>query len=120
MAAKLAEAEQMTVEEFQPDVFVKSGAAANSHVTDHALIIFEVISKSNTKTDQAWRKRVYASVANCQHYVTLSTRPQEATRYDRTDGWQGETITAPDAALRLPAIDVAIPLSDIYRWTSIK
>ena len=103
----------------QPDVFVKSGAPSDASVTDDALIIFEVLSKSNTKSDQAWRKRVYASVPNCQHYVTISTKTKEATRYDRNDGWLGETITGPAAVLSLPAIDVTIPLTDIYRWTAI-
>ncbi len=104
----------------QPDVFVKSGPAVDSPVTDDALIIFEVLSKSNTKTDQAWRKRVYASVPNCQHYVTLATKTQEATRYDRNDGWQGETVAGPAAVLSLPAIDVKIPFAEIYRWTAIE
>ena len=104
----------------QPDVFVKSGAPSGASVTDDALIIFEVLSKSNTKSDQAWRKRVYASVPNCQHYVTISTKTQEATRYDRADGWLGETMAGPKTILSLPAIDVKIPLSDIYRWTSIE
>jgi Uma2 family endonuclease len=104
----------------QPDVFVKAGAPSDASVTDDALIIFKVLSKSNTKSDQAWRKRVYASVPNCQHYVTISTKTQEATRYDRADGWLGETMAGPKTMLSLPAIDMKIPLSDIYRWTSIE
>lgn len=103
----------------QPDLFVKSTKSANSSVTDDALVIFEILSKSNTKADQAWRKRVYASVPNCQHYVILSQGSREANRFDRADGWQGETVSAMNATLTLPAIDVSIPLSDIYRWTSI-
>ena len=31
-------------------------------VAQEALVLFEVLSKSNTKADQAWRRRVYASV----------------------------------------------------------
>ncbi len=104
----------------EPDVFVKSGAPSDASVTEDALIIFEILSKSNTKADQAWRKRVYASVPNCQHYVTISTKTQEATRYDRADGWKGETVAGPDTVLSLPAIDVKIPLAEIYRWTAIE
>ena len=104
----------------QPDVYVQESAPQASAITDDALILFEILSKSNTKADRAWRKRVYASVPNCQHYVTVSTKAAEIIRHDRADGWQGETIAGPDATLSLPAIAVSIPLRNIYRWTSIQ
>ena len=103
----------------QPDIFVMEGEMTGTHVTDDALVLFEVLSKSNTKADQAWRRRVYASVPNCQHYVTISTRCAEVTRYDRAGRWQGDTIEGLDAVLSLPAIGVTIPLRNIYRWTGI-
>lgn len=104
----------------QPDVFVKLGAPQDSPVTDDALVLFEVLSKSNTRADQAWRRRVYASVPNCQHYVTVSTRKAEVTRYDRADGWEGSRLAGLDATLELPAIGAVLPLETIYRWTPIK
>jgi Uma2 family endonuclease len=104
----------------QPDVFVKSAAPANSSITDDAIALFEVLSRSNTKADQAWRKRVYASVPNCEHYVTVSTKTAEVTRYDRADGWQGETVTGLDSELSLPALAATIPLLTIYRRTPIQ
>ena len=51
----------------QPDVFVKEGRLVGLPTTDDALVLFEVLSKSNTNADQAWRRRVYASIPNCQH-----------------------------------------------------
>lgn len=103
----------------QPDVFVMEGGLRGSHITDDALILFEVLSKSNTKKDQAWRRRVYASVPNCQHYVTISTEDASVTRYDRANQWRGLPVDGLDAELSLPAIDVIIPLRTIYRWTPI-
>jgi hypothetical protein len=55
----------------QPDVLVKEGTATDSPVTDDALVLFEVLSRSNTKADQTWRRKVYASVPNCRHYDSL-------------------------------------------------
>ena len=104
----------------QPDVFVKSGSPQDTHTTEDALVIFEVLSRSNTKADRAWRKRVYSSVPNCQHYVTISCKRPEVTRFDRADGWQGTTVKGLDAAVALPAINVTIPLATVYRWTPIK
>ena len=104
----------------QPDVYVQESEGRDSPVTDDALILFEVLSRSNSKADRAWRKRVYASVANCQHYVTISHKTAEVIRFDRADGWKGETIKGLDGELSLPAIDVIIPLRIVYRWTPIK
>jgi len=104
----------------QPDVYVQAGPPLNSATTTDALVLFEVLSRSNTKADKAWRKRVYASVPNCQHYVTVAHACAEVVRYDRADGWQGVTITGLDGTLALPAIAVTMPLRDIYRWTPIE
>ncbi len=104
----------------QPDVFVLEHEMAGSSVTDDAIVIFEVLSRSNTKADQAWRRRVYASVPNCQHYVTVSTREARVVRYDRADGWAGETLEGLEDTLGLTAIGLDVTLRDIYRWTPIK
>jgi Uma2 family endonuclease len=101
----------------QPDVFVKEGAATGSPVTDDALVIFEVLSRSNTKADQAWRRKVYASVPNCRHYVTVSLKAVEVDAYDRDGGWKKRTVADLAKALDLPALGLSMPLADIYRWT---
>ena len=105
----------------QPDVFVKVGPLTGAPTTDDALALFEVISKSNTKADQAWRRKVYASIPNCQHYVVVSQTQATATRYDRASEWAGTTIAGLRSRLELSALGagVAIPLSEIYRWTPL-
>jgi Uma2 family endonuclease len=104
----------------QPDVYVQEGAPQDSSVTTDALILFEVLSKSNTGGDQAWRKRVYASVPNCQHYVTVATKSAECVRCDRADGWTGNhKVNGLDGVLELPAVAARLSLRDIYRWTPI-
>jgi Uma2 family endonuclease len=103
----------------QPDVFVKEGSATDKAVTEDALVIFEVLSRSNTKDDQAWRRKVYASVPNCRHYVTVSLRTVEVVAYDRGTGWRKRSLMSLDEALDLPAIGVSMPLTRIYRWTPL-
>ncbi len=104
----------------QPDVFVKARPLTGLPTTDDALVLFEVLSKSNTKADQAWRRRVYASVANCKHYVAIETRRAEVVRYDRADGWKGVATTGLSAALELPVISASLTLAQIYRRTPIQ
>jgi len=103
----------------QPDVFVKEGAATGSPVTDDALVLFEVLSRSNTKADQAWRRKVYASVPNCQHYVTVSLKAAEIAVYDRDSGREKRSVTRLAEAIELPALSLSIPLADVYRWTPL-
>jgi Uma2 family endonuclease len=103
----------------QPDVYVQEGDAQPSPITDDALILFEVLSKSNTKMDRVWRKRVYASIPNCQHYVTVSMKRAEVVRHDRASEWAETKISGLEATLALPAIQFKLPLREIYRWTPI-
>ncbi len=104
----------------QPDLVVQEHELLGLPVTEDSLIIFEVRSKSNTKADRSWRKQVYSSVPNCQHYVTVVTAKAEIVRFDRADGWAGTTITGLAATLALPAIAAELPMRDIYRWTPIE
>jgi Uma2 family endonuclease len=103
----------------QPDVMVKEHPPTGSPVSDDALVLFEVLSRSNTKADQAWRRRVYASVPNCQHYVTVSFKTVEVAAYDRESGWKGRSLTSLAETLALPALGLSIPVTDIYRWTPL-
>jgi Uma2 family endonuclease len=103
-----------------PDFIVKQKPLTGATTTDDALVVFEVLSISNTKSDQAWRRRVYASIPNCRHYVTVSMNRAEVIRHDRAGDWAETKISGLDAALALPAIGFEIPLHDIYRWTPVK
>ena len=105
----------------QPDLLVKENALSGTSLTDDALVLVEVLSRSNTKADQAWRKRVYASVPNCQHYVTVQQSKVAITRFDRDSNWSGSELKALDQRLELPALGLglSISLADIYRWTPL-
>jgi hypothetical protein len=98
---------------------VKEHPPTGTAASEDALVLFEVLSKSNTKADQAWRRKVYASVPNCQHYVTVSLKTVEVTAYDRASRWKGRSLTSLSASLTLPALNLSMPLADIYRWTPL-
>jgi Uma2 family endonuclease len=99
----------------QPDVFVMAGAATGTPVTDDALVIFEVLSRSNSRADQAWRRQVYTSVPNCQQYVTVAQKTAEVVAYNRAANWKPLSIKG----LELTALAVNLPLRDIYRYTPL-
>jgi hypothetical protein len=103
----------------QPDVMVKEHPPTGTPASNDALVLFEVLSPSNTKADQAWRRKVYASVPNCQHYVTVSLKAVELIAYDRASRWKGRSLTSLAAALALPALGASIPIADVCRWTPL-
>jgi Uma2 family endonuclease len=103
----------------QPDVMVKEHPPTGSAVSDDALVLFEVLSRSNTRADQGWRRKVYASVPNCQHYVTVSLKAVQVDAYDRSSGWEKRGFSSLSDGLALPALNVSIPLADMYRWTPL-
>ena len=103
----------------QLDVQVLEGEPTGRPVAEDSLVVFEVLSRSNTKADQAWRRKVYPSIANCQHYVTVSLKDAEAVSHDRSTGWQPRAVKGLRASLSLPALDCALTLEDVYRYTPI-
>jgi Uma2 family endonuclease len=103
----------------QPDVMVLEQPPTSEPVSEEALVLFEVLSPSNRKNDQAWRRKVYASVPNCQHYVTVSLKTVEVMAYDRARRWKGRSLTSLAGSLSLPALGLSIPVADVYRWTPL-
>ena len=103
-----------------PDIIVKERSLTGAKTTREAVVIVEVLSPFNRRSDQVWRKRMYASVPNCRHYVTASTKAALVERFDRANGWVGTMLRGLDETLDLPAIETTIPLKDIYRWTPVE
>jgi hypothetical protein len=104
---KLALEDQLTIEAFL--AFTDTGPGGERWE------LFEALSKSDTKADQARRRKVYASVATCQHYVTVSLKTVEVDAYDRESGWRKRTVSDLGDALDLPALGLSIPQREIYR-----
>ena len=103
----------------EPDVMVKEHSLTGTRASDDALVLFEVLSPSNAKADQVWRRKVYASVPNCQHYVIVSLKAVEVTAYDRASRGKGRSLTRLADSLSLPALGVSMPVAEIYRWTPL-
>jgi len=104
----------------QPDLQVlESAPTERSPETRDGLVLFEILSDSNTKQDQAWRLHVYASIPNCQHYVTVDQKRPLVSRHDRATGWKPVVVKGLAGSLDLPALGAYIAMSMIYRWTPV-
>ena len=98
---------------------VKEAQLTGTSVSDESLVLFEILSTSNTVSDQAWRRRVYASVPNWQHYATVSQKKIEVVRYDRSTNWKATTLRDLTHSLDLSALVVQMPVCEIYRGTPL-
>ena len=107
----------------QPDVMIVPHPLADpeAHFADDVLVLFEVLSRSNTRKDQTWRRRVYASIPNCLHYVTVEQKRAVVVSYDRAEDWKGRTVKGLDGSMALPGLGEAVTLSmsEIYRFTPV-
>ena len=103
----------------EPDVMVKEHPLTGSRISDEALVLFEVLSPSNRKADREWRQRAYASIPNCQHYVTVNQSRPLVVRYDRAADWRAFEIKGLKNELELPALGVTIALATMYRATAV-
>jgi Uma2 family endonuclease len=104
----------------EPDVMVKAQPATSSPFSEDALVVFEVWSPSNTKSDKRWKLRFYSSLPNCQHYVTVDQDTRNVVRHDRANGWKpAPALTALAEMLELPTLGCALLLSEIYLDTPL-
>jgi Uma2 family endonuclease len=107
----------------QPDLMVQEApvGAEPTSVREDSFVLFEVLSRSNTRANQAWRKKVYASIPKLQHYVTVAQQQVQVVRYDRADEWRGMRLDKLGHALELPGLrpSVSIGLDRIYRLTPL-
>ncbi|MDQ2803580.1 MAG: Uma2 family endonuclease [Pseudomonadota bacterium] len=98
-----------------PDAVVTCGPIERgSMVLRDPVVIFEVLSKGTARTDRMAKNREYASTASVHRYVMLEQGAIEATMFERAgEDWVGH-ILADGAVIRMPEIDIEIPLAELY------
>ena len=98
-----------------PDAFVYcTPVPADETVIRNAVVVFEVLSPGTSRTDRIEKLREYQATELIQRYVILEQDSVAATVFVRQGPeWNARALTAGDA-LRMPEIEVELPLSDIY------
>ncbi len=101
-----------------PDVMVRCGPMLPGATSlNDPVVLVEVVSEGSVGRDRVEKWRVYQKLASLQHYVLVERDKPVIEVFDRNgDAWFTERlIEGLDAVLDLPAIEVSIPLADIYR-----
>ncbi len=98
-----------------PDVLVAcSPVPRNATIVGRPVIVFEVVSHDNQRTDRIEKVQDYRATASIQRYVILEQDYVGATDFARQgEDWIATTIGAGDV-LRLPEIGIELPLDECY------
>ncbi|WP_158926205.1 Uma2 family endonuclease [Acidisphaera sp. S103] len=103
-----------------PDAFVScTPVPPKSTVIRDPVVVFEVLSEGTSRTDRIAKLREYGATPSIQRYVILEQDAIAAMVFVRkgTD-LVAATLTADDT-LRMPEIDVEVPMAEFYTGIEI-
>ena len=101
-----------------PDVIVRRGPMLPGATSlNDPTVLVEVLSNGSVGRDRVEKWRVHQRLPSLQHYVLIERDKPVIEVFDRAgEAWFKERmIEGLDATLELSAIDVSIPLAEIYR-----
>lgn len=102
-----------------PDVMVQCGAPDRDVTAiDDPVVLVEVVSPGSEQRDRGEKAALYRRLPSLQHYVMVDrdTASIELLTRQSDRAWiEDQTIEGLDATLNLTAINLSIPLREIYR-----
>jgi Uma2 family endonuclease len=104
---------------FYPDVSVVCGepelVPGLDNVITNPILIVEVLSPSTTRFDKGDKFDKYRTITTLQNYILIEQAKVQILHYRRLDdGWFLEELTDITQTLSIPALDLKIPLANIY------
>ncbi|WP_428483748.1 Uma2 family endonuclease [Rhodopila sp.] len=98
-----------------PDAFVVcSPVPGRTLVVTEPVVVFEVLSPSTASTDFGIKNEEYRDTPSIQRYVMLAQDRQRATVFERAaNDWIGHIVSG-EAILRMPEIEITLPLAEFY------
>lgn len=98
-----------------PDVTVECGQTDLDSLIAEPRLVFEVLSRSNTLKQQLKLLEDYQAVPGMEQIVFLEQDRPAALSWTRAGGaWSREELDGVDAELRLPGLDLTLPLTEAY------
>jgi Uma2 family endonuclease len=107
----------------QPDIIVrpKDPPKGNpmSRECDDIIVAFEILSPSTRDRDLRWKRNAYVALPSLTHYVVIAQDEVEVVVFGRELRFPVERLNRADESLSLPALDISLPFSEIYRGTGL-
>ncbi len=85
-------------------------------------VIIEVLSPSTEGYDRGKKFQEYRTLSSLQDYVLVSQDQAHVDVFSRAENntWLLQSAEGLDAALRIPALDVALPLAEVYEQVTFE
>jgi Uma2 family endonuclease len=105
-----------------PDAFVVcTPVPPRATVVSDPVVIFEVLSESSATDDFVTKNAEYRATRSVKRYVVLQQAKAAAVVFSRKgEDWISDVLTGENAVLRMPEIDLDIPLSEIYTGVELE
>ena len=102
---------------YYPDgMIVCSPVGGDDRHTDQAVVILEVLSESTRRKDEVQKLRDYFTLPSLQVYLLAEPDEPIIRVYRRgEDGFKLSLLQGMEAILRLPEVDLEVPLRELYR-----
>ena len=102
-----------------PDILVRPNTPLAGPECDDAIVAIEILSPSTAHEDRRLKRTLYAHLPSLQHYVIVAQDDAIVLSYERREGFAERKIAGPGASLDIPALEITLPLADIYRGTGL-
>ena len=101
---------------YYPDAMVACNPADAGHGwRRQPAALFEIISESTRQIDEREKRAAYLSLGSLEAYVRIEQGHPEVVVERRTiEGWQIERLTGLDSVIRLPTLEIELPLAELY------
>src|SRR5262249_23567147 len=104
----------------EPDILIRPNTGSeSSRECDDAIVAIEVLSESTADRDLRWKRKAYARLASVTYYAVIAQDATEVMVYARAANFAEQRLETLAATLDLPALDISLPLADIYRDTGL-
>ena len=108
-----------------PDISIFCSELISSDVDEDTVIlptvIIEILSKSTKNYDRGEKFKLYRDIPSLKEYHLVDSESVlvEAFRINLSGKWELEETKSADGIFSIPAIDIKIPLKDIYSGTKL-
>lgn len=105
-----------------PELLVRCGPRSGKRTrTEDAVVVFEVLSESTAKDDLTRKRRAYQAMPSMRLIVFVSPdEPRlDLVARDAEGRWADGEVSGLDATLRIDALEVELPLAEIYEDTDV-
>ena len=81
------------------------------------MLIIEVLSPSTAHYDRTIKRELYQSIPSLRAYLLIEPEATFVEWYERTpaDTWEHHQQTDPHANVPVPALQLVLPMRDIYK-----